>query len=197
MVSSLGASNHCCVIGQISVNLGFMSLLIPKITPQERFPWGEDLTEENVNSLAVMLSDLTLLRNIHTEAEGAVYFYERTHRALRAAATQLPGEDVNQIARIFNHGVAIYEAMCVMANPVAEHTQRHQPLYVEANARNVSRANGTAWAEALQSAEEELRTKQPGAWEVVREAIERFYPGLGHYGLYGAGIARELELAAI
>jgi hypothetical protein len=174
-----------------------MSLLIPKITTQERFPWGEDLTEKNMGMLAVMLSDPKLLWQLHDQAEKAVYLYERTHRALRTAASQLPGEDTNQIASIFNRGIAIYEAMCVLANPTAEHTGRHQIWYIEANAGNVEEAKGPAWTQALQDAEEELRTKQPRAWQVVCEATERSYPGLGHYGLYGAGIARELELAAI
>ena len=171
-----------------------MSLLVSRITPQERFPWDEDLTDENVSRLTVMLSDLDTLRASHLQAERVTFFYRETHDALRTTATRLPGQNPIH-ARIFSHGVAIYEAMRMLANPAGMAV--HNREIVGINARNVARAEGQGLMDALQNAEAGLRTERPGAWEVVREAVERFYPNLGHHALYGAGMVRELELAAI
>lgn len=162
--------------------------LLPGIVPQETFP-RVDVTADNAQLLSLLLANRDMRLSMHDAAESH-WLYQSTHQAIWHASQQLAHPDQTQA---LNHGVITYEAMAALLRPcmpVDRLTAERTGIVAAGPKKTIDIVS------ALESAGKQF-SNMPNTASVVGETAEYAYPLLGAYAVYGAALARQMELEAV
>lgn len=161
--------------------------LVTGIQPQEAFPY-EDLSQDNAELLALLLSNRDILDSGHRQAESSVLLYRIGHRALRVVGVQL-AQDTR--AQAFDHGVVAYETISALVRPVAP---EYNKLAVGEKTMVLAVADRDSLIGFLQEAEANFGTDQQNTRDVIQESTQRFHPQFASYAVSGAAFAWQFEV---
>lgn len=162
--------------------------LIVGITPQKEFPL-EDLSADNASMLSLLLANQEIRTFGHDQAE-RFWLYWAGHRAMLAAGKHLDNADR---VGAFSHGIATYEAIGLLLRPTIS-AEGLSAEHVGPVGLNVDGVN--ALFTLFEEAGEGFKA-MPNTAGVVAETAEYAYPQLGSYAVYGAALARQLELEVV
>lgn len=163
--------------------------LLTGITPQEDFP-QKDLTADNADLLSVMLANRDMRVIGHDQAE-RIWFYWTAHRAMMQAGCHL--DDADRIGA-FSHGITTYEAIGILMRPTVSLEDVMDAEHVGPVGLSVGGLNDLLGL--FEQAEDGFRA-MPNTAAVVNETAEYAYPHMGSYAIYGAALARALELEVV
>jgi hypothetical protein len=163
--------------------------LLTGITPQEGFP-HEDLTADNADLLSLMLANKGVRVTGHEQAEG-FWFYWAAHRAMLEAGRHL---DSAERVAAFNHGITTYEAIGILMRPTVDLGEIMDAERIGPVGLNVGDLNDLFGL--FEQAEDGFKA-MPNTAGVVNETAEYAYPHMGSYAIYGAALARALEIEVV
>lgn len=158
------------------------------VTLQRSFPY-EDITSANAEILGLLLANRTIRLSGHSSAE-TFPFYVSSHRVILDASKQL-SEPV--YIQALNHGVMTYEVIATMLRPslFLDDLSASRSGLVALDRKAIGGFLGL-----LERAAEQFES-MPNTAHVVTETAEYVYPDLGAYAVYGAALARQMELAVM
>lgn len=165
-----------------------MSELITSVKEEPNFPF-EDITKDNSNILAVMLSSPEVLAGFHAMAEDAVRLYKLGHASITNALKEIL--ETPQL-RAASFGVTTYEALAAMIN-------NRPPILQSSRVLELAIGPGLGNQVSIDEMGKSVRIFRKQMYntsEVVLEASRSILPGLPEYVLAGAATARQVELAS-
>jgi hypothetical protein len=162
--------------------------LITGLESQTAFP-HKDISGKNAGMLSVLLSNREVVDEAHVQVSANVRLYQLSHPAVRDAGRRF--EHIASREAAFELGIKAYEVMALFLQP-----QLPQYNFEDAVAQTswLALSDLSDVANYIQTACERFRTEQANVCEVVTDATERFYQGMGDYAIYGAAVARQFEL---
>jgi hypothetical protein len=163
-----------------------MSKLIG-IPSQEDFP-RRDISEDTAQILGLLLANQQARLSGH-ESVDSIELYFNAHRLILTAGQRIPNLSHRGA---FNHGIVTYELVAAMVRPMVTYEDLTVP---KIGLVPVGLEGTNDFLRVLEEAGEKFGD-MPNTASVVNETVEYVYPGLGMYAVYGAAMARQVELAA-
>ena len=161
---------------------------IQPLTPQERFPL-EDISPDNVETLALLLLNRDIVREGSTMADRNSWLYRIGRRTISSVLSRYY-EDPTHLSAVHN-GIEAFEAMSSLIAPVIDNNVHNNALDIHPTVLQFGASLQENIIHTTYRAADHF-DELANAKELIIEQAQRFQPGYEDYSVIGASLVCEL-----